>query len=193
MRRAFALLEVLFALIVFSILIITSSKVLLELTHNRIAYSKEQMRQIEIENTLFLISKYLKYSIFSTLTPTSLTLFPLNLSLYFSPSFSPLSRQCEGREIVFANTDFIYSKLDGSVFKVVRKKGEILELEREVQCGMIYPLLSPVRFSLSSKNELLLNSTILLKDVKRLKFHKEERGIRIVLCECEIFVPWSEF
>lgn len=180
-------------MIVFGILLISSSKILLTLTKDRLAYSQGQMRQIEIQNALVLISKYLKYSIISSITPTSLTLYPLNLSLYFSPSFSPLPKQCSGREIVFVNTDFIYSRLDGSILKVVRKKGEILELEREVQCGLFLPLLAPVNFALSSQNTLFLNSQILLKNVKRLEFHKESGGIRVILCEREMFVPWSEF
>lgn len=193
MRRAFALLEVLFALIVFSILLIASSKILLELTQSRIAYSKEQMRQIELENTLFLIAKYLKYSIHSEITPTSLKLYPLNLPSYFSPSFSPIPKQCSGREIEFENADFIYSKIDNAIVKVIKKRGAILELESEVQCGLLFPLLSEVKFSLSPQNNLLLDSQILLKNVKKLEFHKESGGIRVVLCEREIFVPWSEF
>lgn len=186
------MLELLLALVVFSILLISSSKILLSFTKDRIAYSKKQMREIEIQNTLLLLSKYLKYSFISSLSPTSLTLYPLNLPLYFSPSFSPIPASCNGAEIEFKDTDFIYSKLDGSIIKVVGKKGEMLELERAVQCGILYPLSSPIKLSLSPQNELLLNSSTLLKDVKRLEFHKEERGIKIVLCECEIFVPWSE-
>lgn len=192
MRRAFALLELLLALIVFSILLISSSKILLSLTKDRVAYSKNQMREIEIQNTLLLLSKYLKYSFISSISPTSLTIHPLNLSAYFSPAFSPIPKSCNGVEIEFLNSDFIYSKLDSSIIKVVSKRGEMLELEKAVQCDILYPLASAIRFSLSSKNELLLNSNVLLKDVKKLEFHKEERGVRIILCEHEIFVPWSE-
>lgn len=193
MRRAFALLELLLALIVFSILIISSSKILLSLTKDRIAYFKNQMREIEIQNTLLLLSKYLKYSFITSASPTSLTLCPLNLSSYFSPTFSPIPKSCNGAEIEFVDSDFIYSKLDNSIIKVVSKRGAILELERAIQCDILYPLSSPIKVSLSSQNELLLNSTPLLKEVKKLEFHKEERGIKIVLCECEMLIPWSEF
>lgn len=193
MRRAFALLELLLALIVFSILLISSSKILLSLTKDRIAYSKNQMREIEIQNTLLLLSKYLKYSFVSSISSTSLTLYPLNLSSYFSPTFSPIPKSCNGAEIEFVNADFIYSKLDNSIIKVVSKRGAILELERAIQCDILYPLSSPIKLSLSSQNELLLNSTPLLKEVKKLEFYKEERGIKVVLCECEMFIPWSEF
>lgn len=193
MRKAFALLEVLLALSIFCVLIIASSKILLELTSNHIAYSKEQMRQIEVENALLILSKALKYSILSELTPTSLTLFPLNLSLYFSPSFSPFPKQCYTKEIEFVASDFVYSKLDHLVLKVIGKKGNRLEFDREVQCGLFLPLHSAIKFSLSSQNSLLLNSQILLKDVKQLEFHQENKGVRIILCDCEVFVPWSEF
>lgn len=193
MRRAFALLELLLALIIFSILIISSSKILLSLTKDRIAYSKNQMREIEIQNALLLLSKHLKYSFITSISPTSLTLYPLNLSIYFSPTFSPIPKSCNGAEIEFVNSDFIYSKLDSSIIKVVSKRGAILELERAIQCDILYPLSSPIKLSLSPQNELLLNSTPLLKEVKKLEFHKEERGIKVVLCECEMFMPWSEF
>lgn len=193
MRRAFALLELLLALIIFSILIISSSKILLSLTKDRIAYSKNQMREIEIQNTLLLLSKYLKYSFITSISSTSLTLYPLDLSSYFSPTFSPIPKSCNGAEIEFVNADFIYSKLDSSIIKVVSKRGAILELERAIQCDILYPLSSPIKLSLSPQNELLLNSIPLLKDVKKLEFHKEERGIKVVLCECEMLIPWSEF
>lgn len=193
MRRAFALLEVLLALILFSILIIASSKILLSLSKDNLAYSKHQMRQIEIQNTLLQLCKYLKYSFITSISNSSLTLYPLNLPLYFSKNFSAIPKSCNDKTIEFANTEFIYSKTEGAIVKVLSSKGGMLELERAVQCGVLYPLLFPLRFSLSPQNELLLNSTILLKNVKRLQFFKESKGVRVILCECEIFVPWSEF
>lgn len=193
MRRAFTLVESLFALMIFCILLIASSKILLELSRSHIAYSKAQMRQIEVQNALFVIEKYLKYSVAQTLNPTSISLYPLNLSVYFSPSFSPIPKQCRGNEIEFANTDFVYSKLDGGVIRVLRQKGGVLELDRGVQCGYFLPLSSPITLSLSPQKELLLNGEVLLRDVKKFEISQKQNGVRVMLCECELNVEWSKF
>lgn len=182
MRRGFALLEVLVALVVFSILILGSSKILLELTKSKIAYSKFQLRQLEVQNAILIIKKYLKYSPSIIYSPNTITFYPLNLSYFFSPTFSPLPTQCKGERIKFYPSSFVYSVSDKKVVKVLENQGGEMRLERSVSCGLFYPLSPQITLSLSPQGELKLNEEILLKDVK--VFEVQESAIK--LCDCQI-------
>lgn len=186
MNRGFVLIEVLVALVVFSFLILTSSKILLELTQHRLNFSKFQFRQIEIQNAFFILSNHIKSSPFLSIASDSLTLYPLNLPLFYSPSFSPIPAQCNGSEIEFYPSDYIYSQLDDKVVKVKRSEGGLLYLKEEVQCGLFFPLLSPVTFSISSQKDLLYNGEIILTNIERFELSPSLDGIKIILCDHEM-------
>lgn len=188
MRRGFALLEVLVALVVVSLLILTSSKILLELTHHRLNLTQTQLRQLEVQNALFILSNSIKSSPLLTHSSTSLTLYPLNLPLFYSPSFSPIPTQCRGSQIEFYPTEYIYSQLDDKVFRVLGERGGVLTLEGEVKCGLLFPLSSPITFSLSPQKDLLKNGEILLKNVKRFELVSSGDEVKILLCDCEMSV-----
>lgn len=182
MRRGFALLEVLVALVVFSILILGSSKILLELTKSKIAYSKFQLRQLEVQNAILIIKNYLKYSPSITYSPNAITFYPLNLSIFFSPAFSPLPTQCEGERIRFYPSPYVYSVSDKKAVKVLENQGGEMRLDQSVGCGLFYPLSPQITLYFTPQGELRLDEELLLKDVK--VFEVQESAIK--LCDYKI-------
>ena len=163
---------------------------MLELTRSKIAYSSFQLRQIEVQNAVLMIEKYLRFSPSIASTSTSLSFYPLNLSYFFSPSFSPLPTQCNADEIGFAYpSPFVYSWLEKSVIEVLEYKEGKMRLQRGVQCGLFFPLLSPITLSLNPQRELRLNDRILLKNVEDFEILKSSKGVR--LCGIEIVGGWE--
>ncbi|RDU71783.1 prepilin-type N-terminal cleavage/methylation domain-containing protein [Helicobacter brantae] len=185
MRRGFALLEVLLALLIFCVLILGCSKIMLELTRSKIAYSKFQLRQIEVQNAVLMIEQYLRFSPSLSFGSQSISFYPLNLSYFLSPTFSPLPTQCKEDKISFAYpSPFVYSRLDKRVLRVLEYREGEMKLEQSVACGLFFPLLPQITLSLNPQRELRLNGQILLKEVEDFEILENAGGVR--LCGVEI-------
>lgn len=186
MRKGFALLETLIALVVFSLLLIGGSKLFLSLLHERRVYQESFQEGEHVKNTFLLLQNYLDHAFFiQSLSPSILSFYPLDLQAYHSTSFSPLAHIVTERKLSLSysptNSAFLLSLPEQKLYPIASIYGKTLEFVQRVEGKYFLPLQK--QFTLSfNRFTLYLNTQILLEGIKEFSLKEDQEWIEMRIC-----------
>lgn len=186
MRKGFALLETLIALVVFSLLLMGGAKLLSTLYQERYIYQKSFQEGTRVQNIFFLLQNYFASSFFIH-SPSSYTLsfYPLDLQAYYCSSFSPTAHFLTEKKLMLSyipiHSTFLLSLPEQTLYPIASIYGKTLEFTQKVEGRYFLPLQGKF-FLKFNHSTLYLNGQILLEEVKEFALKENQEWIEIKIC-----------
>ncbi|WP_305862365.1 PulJ/GspJ family protein [Helicobacter cholecystus] len=185
MKRGFALLETLIALIIFSLLFIGGARLFLMLHKQEHAYQKSFQEGMRVQNVFFLLQNYLYNSFFIQTSAIGLNFYPLDLEAYHSTSFSPLVHFLTDKKLTLSypptHSAFLLSLPQQELYPIASAHERTLEFFKKVEGKYFLPLQK--QFILSFHHSALyLNEQILLERVRDFSIKENQVWIEIKIC-----------
>lgn len=184
MRRAFGILESLFALVVFSIVILVCSQTLLQVHQDLRIYKQIQSEETELSNAVLYLQKIIQNSIITHVSPTQIEYFEINQAIFLSSSFLPWIERCDSNRVPKQGESKYVAMFDHS-FEIARVLGEEsgwLILDRKAKCSIGIPLKEKHQIFLSGE-VLYVDERILLDGVKNVRFQRQGQNYQIKICQ----------
>lgn len=185
MRRGFALLETLIALVLFSILLIGGAKLYLCMTEEKRVYERGVYESLQVQNVFLLVQNTLKHSFFLHISPTLATFYPLDPQAYFSTSFTLTPRLLSDKKLSLPyptpQTAFLLSIPSNTLYPIIRKTADTLEFLQKLEGKYFLPLQKKFTLEFASST-LYLNSQPLLKNLKSFQIKQKGKWIEIKAC-----------
>ncbi|MCE3047057.1 hypothetical protein [Helicobacter kayseriensis] len=193
MRRAFGILESLFALMVFSLLILVCSKLMLQIQKDLHVYDEMQRSRSSLANAIAYLQKALQYAIIESSSKDQITYYEVNRLVFFSSSFSPAYDFCDSERIPrWGDIKYfgLFSSDSVKIARVIREEKQWLILDQKVGCRIAVPLGEKRRVVLRGDG-LYVDQEILLEGVKKFEFSRQGDKYKIQICQ--VFCMSKEF
>lgn len=185
MRKGFALLETLFALLVFSILLIGGAKIFLSLQKDHHVFTEKAREETLMQNVFFLLQNTLTHSFLFSFSSSLITFYPLDAQAFFSPDFSITPRFTTPTKLTLSyspkDTSYLLALPSQTLYPVMKKTTHTLELPHEAKEKYFLPLLSQYRLSFID-SRLYLNGEILLEGVREFAMNQKGEFFEIKIC-----------
>lgn len=185
MRRAFGILESLFALSIFSLLILMCSKLMLQVQKDLHAYEEMQRKKSDLLNTTMYLQKALQYAIIKSISKEQIRYYEINRTVFFSPSFSPAYEPCDSERIPkWGNIKYfgIFSLDSVEIAKVIKEEKQWLVVDQKVRCRVVIPL-GEERQIILKEDRLYIDQEILLEGVKKFELSRQKDKYKIQICQ----------